>query len=140
MFFTDIDEIPYTLVVPDYTYNAYVFDWVDGDTVDLQVFVKLDFGFHKYSIDLWKLRMRLNGIDTPERGKPNYHEATHFAEEQAPVGTLIRAKVTKMPTGYADTEKYGRYLVEIFANDDNVNESLLASGLAKKYDGGTKTA
>jgi endonuclease YncB( thermonuclease family) len=133
------DEIPYALVVPDYTYYAYVHHWVDGDTVDLDIVVKLDFGFHHYSTDLWKLRMRLNGLDTPENGQVNHDEATAFSEAHAPVGSLLRAKMTKMPTSYANTEKYGRYLVELFANGEDVNDALIASGLAKKYDGGKKS-
>lgn len=133
------DEIPYTLVVPDYTYYAYVNDWTDGDTVDLQIVVKLDFGFHNYSAHLFKLKMRLNGLDTPENGQVNHDEATEFSEAQAPAGTLLRAKIFKMPKNYANTEKYGRYLVELFENGESINEALLASGLAKKYDGGKKS-
>lgn len=133
------DEIPYTIVIPDYIYHAGVVRWVDGDTVDLQVCVKLDLGFHHYTQDIWKLRFRLNSLDTPERGQANHDEATAFAQALAPVGTLLRAKVTKMPSGYANTEKYGRYLVELYTSSGSVNEALVASGLAKKYDGGTKS-
>lgn len=136
---TMFEDVPYTLVVPDYTYYAGVIDWTDGDTVALQICLKLDLGFHQYTQHLWKLKFRLNSLDTPEAGKINHDEATALSELLAPVGTVLRAKIIKMPKSYANTEKYGRYLVELYTNSGSVNEALIASGLAKKYDGGKKS-
>ena len=123
---------------PDYVYVAEIVDWTDGDTVKVDVWIFLDFGFHNYQHNLFKQSMRLMGIDTPEKGKPNAKEATLFSKIHAPVGTEVILKTYKMPTGYTSTEKYGRYLADVYIRDENLNEALVAAGLAVEYDGGTK--
>ncbi|QFG12252.1 Hypothetical Protein OBI_RACECAR_147 [Arthrobacter phage Racecar] len=125
---------------PDYVYVAEIVDWTDGDTVDVDIWIFLDFGFHDYQSNLKKHRLRLMGIDTPERGKPGYNEATAFNEANFPPGTEVRIKTYKMPTSYNNSEKYGRFLADIYSADMdfNLNEALVASGLAVHYDGGTK--
>ena len=123
---------------PDYVYQAEIAHWVDGDTVDVDLYVFLDLGFHLYETKQFKERVRMYGINTPERGHPNYNEATAFEESLAPVGTEVMVKTYKMPTGYASEEKYGRYLADIFVQDVNLNQTILASGLAVAYFGGTK--
>lgn len=110
----------------EYRYKAAIDRWVDGDTVDLYV----DLGFHIYA----KTRFRLYGIDTPERGHENWSEASDHAKLMAPVGTDVTIEVFK------DADKYGRWLVNIHVNGESVNDSLVASGLAVRYYGGTKGA
>ena len=102
----------------DYTYNAEVVRWIDGDTVDL----KVDLGF-----TVWvNQRFRLEGIDTPERGQPNYIAARDRANVIAPPGTKCIVQSRK-------TDKYGRYLGVIYSANVNVNETLLQEGLANVY-------
>jgi len=113
-----------TTPAPEYTYRGSVLRWVDGDTVDLHI----DLGFHMYT----DTRFRLYGIDTPERGAPNYAAAGALAAELAPVGGEVLAKT------YKAADKYGRWLVEIWAGEKHVNSSLIDAGLAKPYFGGTK--
>jgi micrococcal nuclease len=112
------------MITPEYTYKATVVRWVDGDTVYLEV----DLGFRLTMLADY----RLYGINTPERGQVNYKEATAFAEQLAPVGAIIVAKT------YKDPEKYGRWLAELYVDDTNINQALIASGLAVPYFGGTK--
>jgi micrococcal nuclease len=130
----------YVKTNPEYIYVGEVADWTDGDTVKVDIWIFLDFGFEDYQSNLKKKTFRLTGIDTPERGKPGYKEATAFNEENFPVGTEIRVKTYKMSSGYNSGEKYGRYLADIYSVDMefNLNEALVASGLAVHYDGGTK--
>lgn len=123
---------------PDYIYQGEIARWVDGDTVDVDLYIFLDFGFHWYETKQTKQRVRLYGINTPEKGHENYKEATAFMEEHAPVGMEVMVQTYKMPTGYASEEKYGRYLADIFVQDVNLNKTILASGLAVAYFGGTK--
>jgi len=123
---------------PGYVYQAVIAKWVDGDTVDVDIFICVDYGFHWKEIKQSAQRLRLYGINTPERGQTNFHEATIFEEDHAPVGTEVVVKTYKMPTSYASTEKYGRYLADILVQDVNLNETILASGLAVAYFGGTK--
>ena len=106
---------------PVYQYQATIERWVDGDTVDLTV----DLGFYISC----KARFRLYGIDTPERGRTNWAEATAFANNYAPVGTEVLIQV------YKDADKYGRFLANVLTSEDaqSVNEALVEAGLAVHY-------
>jgi len=92
-----------------YTYKAKVKRVVDGDTVDLDV----DLGFHV----VIRLRGRLIGVDTPERGHQDWAKATDVFEnllkdqEDNEGYVLIRTE---------KTGKYGRWLIDI----DGVNSVL----------------
>ncbi len=92
-----------------YQYKAKVKRVVDGDTVDLEV----DLGFNV----LIKLRGRLLGVDTPERGQEDWSRATQtfgnlLSDESDEEGwVLIRTE---------KTGKYGRWLIDI----NNVNSVL----------------
>ena len=92
-----------------YTYRAKLNRCVDGDTADLEI----DLGFYLTA----KVRCRLIGVDTPERGKPDYKKAT------AMLHNLIVSQMDD--EGYfivhiGKTGKYGRWLVDI----TNVNNVL----------------
>ena len=113
-----------TPATPRYNYWATVVRWVDGDTVWLTI----DLGFRITTTT----DFRSYGINTPERGQPGYAEATARASALAPVGSTVLATTYKVP------DKYGRWLVEVVANGVNVNETLVAEGLAVPYFGGTK--
>ena len=56
-----------------YTYKAKLVRCVDGDTID----VEIDLGFYMTA----KIRGRLLGVDTPERGRENFHEATEMLHD-----------------------------------------------------------
>lgn len=101
--------------VRDFGY-ATIVNAVDGDTVDVEV----DLGF---SVRV-KHRFRLIGIDTPERGKPGWQEATDLVKGH--VGRACRLEVTKL-------DKYGRYLAEVFVDGVSLNKSLIEKGLAVSY-------
>lgn len=109
-----------------YNYSATVVRWVDGDTVWLSV----DLGFRIVTTN----DFRLYGVDTPERGKPGYQEATVRCNELAPVGQQVDVSTYKVP------DKYGRWLVDIVSNGVNVTATLIAEGLGYPYFGGTKAA
>lgn len=86
----------------NYTYRAKLVRCVDGDTVDLEI----DLGFYMTA----KIRGRLVGVDTPERGQPRFKLATEM------LGTLIDDQCDE--EGYftvktGKTGKYGRWLVDI---------------------------
>ena len=55
-----------------YQYKAKLVRCVDGDTADLAI----DLGFYLTA----KVRCRLIGVDTPERGKTDYKKATAMLE------------------------------------------------------------
>lgn len=109
-----------------YQYNATVNRWIDGDTVELTV----DLGFHLTYRD----HFRLSGVDTPERGRPGFKEATAFCERLAPAGSEVIAVTTK-------GDKYGRWLTLLTGDvGPSINAQLLESGLALPYNGGAKSA
>ena len=90
-------------------YRARLVRCVDGDTVDLDI----DLGFYLSA----RVRCRLTGVDTPERGQANFKEATNALQE------LIEQQSDA--EGYFNivtgkTGKYGRWLVVI----DGVNTVL----------------
>lgn len=105
-----------------YTYQATVFNVVDGDTVDVTV----DLGFKVYT----RQRIRLARIDTPERGQPGFDEAGDFLRE------LILGKTVTLKTYKAS--KWGYFLGDIILDGEDINQRMLNEHMAKPYDGGTK--
>lgn len=106
-----------------WTYRCVVVRVVDGDTIDIDI--DLGFGVHKIE------RVRLAGIDTPERGEPGWADATAFTAAWVaahPDGLTIRSTKPRL------YDKYGRYLAELRHRDDTVtiNEALIASGHARR--------
>jgi micrococcal nuclease len=114
-----------------YEYRATILKVVDGDTVDVDV----DLGFDVHHL----LRLRLDGIDAPERGKPGGSEATAFLRDLLDVGqpVIIRTEKDRQ-------EKYGRYLATItllaggLPEKITVNTKMLNAGHAVEYHGGTR--
>src|SRR3546814_2642608 len=69
-----------------------------------------------------QVRVRLYGIDCPERGQPHSRVATDHLKALLSKGNVW---VEEM-----DTDRYGRTVGMVYAGGVNVNESLLAAGLA----------
>lgn len=84
---------------------------IDGDTVDLQD----------------GERVRLIGINTPERGQPGFEEATERLKE------LILNKQVSLEMDKSNRDKYGRLLRHIFINNENVGHILLIEGYANSF-------
>jgi micrococcal nuclease len=102
-----------------YRYMAKILRVIDGDTVEAEV----DLGFRIYS----RHQIRLNGINTPERGQPKWEEAKRYLEN-----AVLNIDV-QLDTFKGD--KYGRWLANIFPVDSatSVNSMMLAAGLAEPY-------
>ena len=111
---------------------------VDGDTID----VTIDLGFDLYK----KERVRVAGVDTPEKRTRNLEEkalgidATNWLKsklEEAIKGDDELTIRTELKGGVG---KYGRLLGWLYIGDDNVslNEQMIGEGYAWPYDGGTK--
>jgi len=109
-------------------YNAYVTNVIDGDTIDANV----DLGFHVFT----KIRFRLYGIDTMETNDkdPEKRELAKRAKDYV----LDRILNRNIRIRSRKTDKYGRWLGEIYMNDVNLNEELINEGLAVSYFGGTR--
>lgn len=99
-----------------YSYRATLIRVVDGDTVYLDI----DLGF-----GVWRRNQsyRLARIDAPEMGTE--------------AGTLAKAMLDTILTGAASlmvttskADKYGRWLVELYADGACVNDLLVSGGYA----------
>ena len=105
-----------------YEYAALVTRIVDGDTIDLVV----DLGL-RVKIDA---RCRLYGINAPERGTPGSGQATLWLSDKIPPGTRVNVHT------YKDrTEKYGRWLVDVFLDGECINDSAVEAAVAVRWDG-----
>lgn len=103
--------------------------WVDGDTVDLRVSLVHDFGFRFRYGFTFDDRFRLFGVNTPERGRPGWAEATAECVRLAPAGSLVRVETHK-----DSRDKYGRWLADIYlADGSSLNRRLVDAGFAKNY-------
>ena len=108
-----------------YKYNAQVLKVIDGDTVDLFIDLGFKVGFNT--------RIRLIGIDTPEKNFP-YGKVVKDYLTNLLEGNKVYLDVTKK-------DKYGRYLGMIYLNEsDNlsVNELLINENMAKAYHGASR--
>jgi len=110
-----------------YTYKAKITNIVDGDTVDLSI----DLGFDIHH----QIRLRLNGIDTPEIRTRDLEEKILGLEVKDYVKKLCEkhdyncvVKTIKDKKG-----KFGRYLVDIYFEDVSLTLLLVSEGYAKKY-------
>lgn len=73
-----------------------------------------------------QVRVRLHGIDCPERGQPFGTVATDFAKE------LLNKGAVKVEQ--TDIDRYGRTIgIVIIADSINLNERLLQAGLTWHY-------
>jgi micrococcal nuclease len=111
---------------------------LDGDTID----VTIDLGFDLYK----KERVRVAGVDTPEKRTRNLEEkelgidATNWLKAKldgAIIGDDDLIIRTELVGGMG---KYGRLLGWLYIGDGDVslNEQMIAEGYAWEYDGGTK--
>ncbi len=83
---------------------------VDGDTVDS---------------DIGKIRML--GINSPEKKEKYYQEAKNFLNEE------LFNKTVRIEYGKDKTDKYNRTLGYLFLDDKNVNLKQVENGLANYY-------
>ena len=102
-----------------YEYNARLKRVVDGDTVDFIV----DLGFHVHKT----IRTRLLGVDTPERGHPDWKKATAECARLISVVADVEGAEFGHPKHYLKIKthkqgKYGRWLVEIEGVTDKLAE------------------
>jgi len=136
------------------TYSAKVVDVYDGDTCTIVIY--LNDGFTKF-------KLRCLGYDTPEIKPPkdtenrdqlidmaiksrNYFISRvtnchfdlnqHYSKNELKILMLTNTKLIKVKSHGWD--KYGRLLGEIFINNQNLNQEMVAKNYGYQYDGGTK--
>jgi micrococcal nuclease len=104
----------------------------DGDTITIAS--KLPYN----DSPLYRISVRLDGIDTPEiKGKDVSEEEKQAANATREfVYSLVFNKYVRLEN--VKTEKYGRLLADVYIDNINLNELLLKERYAVKYDGGKK--
>lgn len=85
---------------------------VDGDTLDINT----------------TTRIRLSGINTPEKGECYYKEAKEKLKE------LTYGKEVYLERDITNIDKYGRALRYIYVGDLSVSSYLVEKGYAKVFD------
>ena len=111
---------------------------VDGDTID----VTIDLGFDLYK----KERVRVAGVDTPEKRTRNLEEKALGLDATAWIKDKLEGAVDGDDDLIIRTEldggvgKYGRLLGWLYIGDATVslNEKMIDEGYAWAYDGGKK--
>lgn len=96
---------------PDPSAAEVVVGVIDGDTLDLSVGGQAE-------------RLRLIGIDAPERGECGYQEAASLLSE------LVSDGVVRLETDLSDRDQFGRLLRYLWVGEELVNESLVEAGVA----------
>ena len=102
----------------------------DGDTITIAAKLPFD------NSPLYRLSVRLNGIDTPEiKGKTD-DEKTAAKQVKDALSNLILNKRVSLKN--VQTEKYGRILADVYIGELHINQWLITEKYAVKYDGGTQ--
>ena len=111
---------------------------LDGDTID----VIIDLGFDLYK----KERVRIAGVDTPEKRTRNLEEkelgidATNWLKKELEDVLAGDDELIIRTELHGGVGKYGRLLGWLYVGDEQVslNEQMINQGYAHAYDGGTK--
>ena len=111
---------------------------LDGDTID----VTIDLGFDLYK----KERVRIAGVDTPEKRTRNLEEkalgidATNWLKEKLETTIAGDDELSVRTELVGGVGKYGRLLGWLYVGDEelSLNEQMITQGYAHAYDGGTK--
>ncbi len=111
---------------------------LDGDTID----VTIDLGFDLYK----KERVRIAGVDTPEKRTKNLEEkalgidATNWLKKELEDVLAGDDELIVRTELHGGVGKYGRLLGWLYVGDEQVslNEQMITQGYAHAYDGGTK--
>jgi endonuclease YncB( thermonuclease family) len=102
----------------------------DADTITIASKLPYD------ASPLYRLSVRLNGIDAPEIKGKCAEEKEVAKEARDFLSSLVLNKMIRLEN--VESEKYGRILADVYLGDVHLNELLLKERYAVKYDGGTK--
>ena len=120
------DTVPFTFPIT----GGQVIKVYDGDTITIASKLPYD------ASPLYRLSVRLNGIDTPEIKGKTADEKQVAKEARDALSELIMNKVVKLEN--IQSEKYGRILADVYLGYLHINQWLIDNRYAVAYDGGTK--
>ena len=104
---------------------------VDGDTFDLTVEKRQDFGFRLIEDKQWSTRFRLLGVNTPETNQAGGAAATEYAAAWIAAAIAVgglRGQTFK-------TDNFGRWLIDLYRPDDgqHLAAALIRDGHGTTY-------
>jgi len=102
----------------------------DGDTITIAARLPYD------ASPVYRLSVRLNGIDTPEIKTKNAEEKEVAKQARDYLASLILYQTVSLRN--VQTEKYGRILADVYLGEVCMNERMVEQRFAVRYDGGTK--
>jgi len=102
-----------------YEYKAFVKKVVDGDTID----VTIDLGFNVQYTE----RVRLARINAPELSTDAGKLVKTFMVDS------LEGKNVTIKTEKNKFDKYGRWIAEIYYNEQSINQLLLDKNMAVPY-------
>jgi endonuclease YncB( thermonuclease family) len=102
-----------TLAALGSSFSARVVSVTDGDTLDV------------VTADKRRVRIRLEGIDCPERGEPFSNVARNFTRQLA-FDKTVQVKVR-------DVDRYGRLVARMTSEGKDLSLELVNAGLARHY-------
>ena len=108
-----INDVPIAVESDIATYTMKVVGVVDGDTIDC------------LTADNEQIRIRVNAIDTPERGQPFGDNAKQFVSDE------IFGKTVTI-TG-DERDRYGRLIADVHYGEKWLSLELVKAGLAWHY-------
>ena len=94
--------------------EAQVVRIIDGDTIEVAVAGAIE-------------RVRLIGIDTPERGEAGFYGATEYTS------SLVNGKTVNLWQDVSDRDRYNRLLAYVTVGQTFVNLNLVREGYAVPY-------
>ncbi len=108
-----------------YTYKAFCTNVVDGDTIDCNIDLGFGVGY--------KIRVRMYGINTPEihgSKSKDPEEKSKGMQVKKYLEELVLNKNIILKTYKDSKEKYGRYLAEVYINNET---TVSVNQLVKEY-------
>ena len=104
----------------------------DGDTITIASKLPFD------DSPLYRLSVRLNGIDTPEmKGKNDDEKMAAKIARNALSGLVMNKHITLQNI---QSEKYGRILADVYLDSLHINQWMLEQRHAVSYEGKTKVS
>jgi micrococcal nuclease len=110
--------------------SAQIIRIIDGDTLEVDA--------HPWPGHAVRVSVRLRGIDTPERRSrcPGQRAAAQLARNE--LERLVSGVSTVELVNVAGGKYYGRVLADMKAGTHDIASAMLASGLARPYQGGKR--
>jgi micrococcal nuclease len=114
-----------------YEYKCHVSRIIDGDSIEASI--DLGFGI------MFNSKVRLYGIDTPEsRTRDEDEKVRGLLAKQYLESKINSAKQVIIQTEKDAKGKFGRVLGRLFADEININQSMIDNHLAVEYFGQSK--